>query len=93
MKTRVSFKYYLSCCLWGFFFDSNAFQIRSHLSSLTFLVTLRLFTLFSYKFRAIKLQKFLKLALLRNRFLDLFTEVELFLGRFLERYRQFMLKY
>ena len=84
MKTRVSFKYYLKYCLWERFFDSNF---------LRFLVTLRFFTLFPCKIRAIEWKKFLKLALRFSCFPDLFTEFEFFLRGFLEIYRQFLRKY
>ena len=46
MKTRVSLKNYVRYCLWKLFFDSKSPQTPSNLISLTFLVTLRPFTLF-----------------------------------------------
>ena len=63
MKTRVSLKYFVSDCIWNAFFDSNLPQTPSNLISLTILVTLRPFTLFQPKIRAIKLQKSDKICL------------------------------
>ena len=77
MKTRVTVKYFGSYRLQNLYFDSKLPKIPSNLIGLTFLVTLRLFTLLYFKIRAIKQQKFLKLALLSNRFRHLFTEVEI----------------
>ena len=57
MKTRVSLKYFVNYCLWKTFLDFNSPQIPLNLISLTILVTLSPFTLFSPKFREIKWQK------------------------------------
>ena len=63
MKTRVSLKYLESYCFWKLFFDSNLPHPPSKLIALTFLLTLRPFTLFEYKIRAIKWQKIPKICL------------------------------
>ena len=62
LKTRFRLRYFVSYCLWKPFFDSifffNSVSLTpSNLISLKFLVTLRLFTLFYPKIRAIKWQK------------------------------------
>ena len=64
------------------FFDSKLPLTPSNLISLTFLVSLRSFTLFRPKIKAFKWQKKLclkckKYALLGNCFSELFTEVEI----------------
>ena len=47
MKTRVSLRYFVIYCVWKlFFYYSNSSRTPSNLISSTFLVTLRLFTLF-----------------------------------------------
>ena len=57
MKTRVSLKYFMNDCLWKHFLASNVPQTPSNLISMTVLITLRSFTQFQPKIRAIKLQK------------------------------------
>ena len=59
MKTRVSLKYLVNDCLWRHFFPAHPPppQTPSFLISLTILITLRPFTQFYSKIRAIKLQK------------------------------------
>ena len=74
MKTRVSLKYFVNDCLWKQLFSSNSSQIPPNLISLTILETLRPFTQFSPKIRAIKLKKS---ALLGSWFSDLFTEIDI----------------
>ena len=63
MKTRVSLKYYVNDCLWKQFFASESRKTTSNLISMTILVTLRPFTKFQLKIRAIKLQKSAKICL------------------------------
>ena len=63
MKTRVSLKYVVNDCLWKQIFDFNFAQTLLTLTSLTILVTLRPFTQFQLKIRAIKLQKSAKICL------------------------------
>ena len=46
VKTRVSLKYFVSYSPWTPFSDFNSVQTSSNLISLTFLITLRSFTLF-----------------------------------------------
>ena len=62
-ETRVGLNYFVSHCFCKHSFDSNSPQIPSNLISLTFLVTLRPFTLFQPKVRAIKWQKSSKICL------------------------------
>ena len=50
MKSRVSLKHFATDCLWKPSFDFNSSQTPSNLISLTILVTLKSFTLFSCKF-------------------------------------------
>ena len=76
LKNGVSLKYFVTDCLWKSFFDSNSSQTSSKLISLTILVTMRLFTMFYFKIRAIKLEKTLKFALLGNCFFDHFDNFE-----------------
>ena len=57
MKNRVTFKYFVSYCLWKHFLDSNLPQTTSNLISSKFSVTLIPLTLFEPEIRAIKLQK------------------------------------
>ena len=57
MKTRVNVKYFASLWAWEVLFDSNSSQTPSNIYSLTFLETLRTFTLFNLKIRAIMLRK------------------------------------
>ena len=57
MKTRVHVKYFASLWAWKVLFDSNSSQTPSNIYSLTFLDTLRTFTLFNLKIRAIMLRK------------------------------------
>ena len=45
METRVRLRYVVTCCFWKMFFDSDLHQNPLNLISLTFLVSLRLFTL------------------------------------------------
>ena len=75
MKTRASFKYFVNDCPWKQVFAFNSPQAPSNLISLTIFVTLRPFTQFQSKIRAIKLQKSAKIASLGNCFSNLFTEV------------------
>ena len=63
IKNRVTFKYFVSYCLWKHFLDSNLPQTSSNLISLKFLVTLIPFTLFEPKIRAFRSQKSPKLCL------------------------------
>ena len=63
MKTRVSLKYFLNDCLWKQFFAFNSLQTFSNLISWPILVSLRPFTQFYSKIRAIKLQKSAKICL------------------------------
>ena len=63
MKTRVSLKYFVNNCLWKQISAFNSPQAPSNLISLTILVTLRPFTQFQPKIRAIKLQKSAKIYL------------------------------
>ena len=63
MKNRVSLKYFVTACPWKHFFDYNLPQISSNLISLKIFVTLRPYTLFQLKVRAIKLQKGVKICL------------------------------
>ena len=65
MKTRVNLKYPANGCLWKHFFASNSTQTPSNLIYLTIFVTLRPFTQFQPKIRAIKLQKKAKNCLTR----------------------------
>ena len=57
MKTRVSFKYFVTGCLCKHFFGSNLPQTPLNVISLAITVTLVPFTLLSPKIRAVKLQK------------------------------------
>ena len=57
IKTRVNVKYFVNDCLWKQSFASDSHQTSSNLFSLTILETLRPFTLFKPKIRAIKWQK------------------------------------
>ena len=66
METRVSLKYFVSCCPWKLFFDSNCPQTTSKLISLILFVTVRPSTR----------KKVLNFPLFGNYFSDLFTEVE-----------------
>ena len=97
LLSRVSLKYIVSYCVCKLIFDSNLSQIPSNLTSLTYLVTLRLFKLFCFKIRESKQQKVIKLALLCNCFLDLLPRlnfrVNFVLERFLERHRKFYPKW
>ena len=61
VKTRVRLKYFVNSCLLKFFFDYNLPQIPLNVIFLIFLVTLRLFTLFQHKMRAIDIEKSPKL--------------------------------
>ena len=61
MKTRVSFKYFVTDCLLKRLFDSNSPQTPSNLISLAILVTLTPFTLLHPK--AIKSQKKAKICI------------------------------
>ena len=63
MKTRISLKYFVNDCLWPPFLDSNLHQAPSDLIFWTILVTLRPFTFFQAKSRAIKLQISAKICL------------------------------
>ena len=63
MKTRVSLKYFVNDSLWNPFFDCTSSQTPSKLTSLTILETLRSFTLFSSKIRAVTLQEGAKICL------------------------------
>ena len=63
MKLRISQKDFANDCLWKQLFASNSSQIPSNIVSLKMLLTLRLFTQFWPKIRAIKLQKRARLSL------------------------------
>ena len=63
MKTRIRFRYFVTDYLWKLFLDSNSTQTPPNLVSLTILETLRPFTLFKPKTRAIKLQSVAKICL------------------------------
>ena len=63
MKTRVSLKYFVNDCLRKHFFASNWSLTSSNWISLNVLVTLRPFTQFWPKIRAIKTQKSPKICL------------------------------
>ena len=63
METRASLKYFVNGCLYKHVFASNLPQTRTNLISLAILVTLRPFTQFQPKIRAIKLQKKAKICL------------------------------
>ena len=77
MKTRVSLKYFVSYSVCKLFCDSNSLQTPSNIISLTFLVTVRILTLFNLKLEQLSGKKVVKLALLGNYFSNLFTEVEI----------------
>ena len=64
MKTRVSLKYFVNDCLWKHSFASNWPQTPLNLISLRILVTLKPFTQFKTKIRAIKSQKSAKICLI-----------------------------
>ena len=69
MKTRVSLKYFVSYCLWKLFLiltrpnSLKLYFFPSNFISLTFLVTLRSFTLFKPEIKAIEWQKSPKIIL------------------------------
>ena len=63
MKTKVSLKYFVSYCLWKLFLILTRPQTPSNFISLTFLVTVRSFTLFKAKIKAIEWQKSPKIIL------------------------------
>ena len=63
MKTKVSLKYFVSYCLWKLFLILTRPQTPSNYISLTFLVTVRSFTLFKPKIKAIEWQKSPKIIL------------------------------
>ena len=54
MKTRVSLKYFVSYCLWKLFLILTRPRLLQTLYFLTFLVTLRSFTLFKPEIKAIE---------------------------------------
>ena len=92
MKTRVSLRYFVSCCLWKRFFYSNSPKTPSNLVSLTFLLTIRLFALLQLKIREFKWQKSRKACLVLPDFLTIslklkisLKRIKFVLGRFLER--------
>ena len=63
MKTKVSLKYFVSYCLWKLFLILTRRQTPSNFISLTFLVTVRSFTLFKPKIKAIEWHKSPKIIL------------------------------
>ena len=63
MKTKVSLKYFVSYCLWKLFLILNRPHTPSNFISFTFLVTVRSFTLFKPKIKAIEWQKSPKIIL------------------------------
>ena len=63
METRASLKYFVNGCLCKHVFASNSPQTPTNLISLAILATLRPFTQFQSKIRAIKLQKSAKICL------------------------------
>ena len=77
MKIRAYLKYFVNDRLWKQFLASNLSQIPSNLICLTNFVILVSLRQFKPKIRATNLQKALKLVLLDNYFLDLFTEVQI----------------
>ena len=63
VKTRVGLKYFVNSRLLKLFFDYNLPHTTPNLIFLIFLVTLRLFTLFQPKIRAIEIEKSPKICL------------------------------